>query len=155
MAQLGLQGIIRRAEICSTANRMPNQIEWLVIDGRQLDEYCLEQLRRVLVSRGLAERMARRAAQAAPSSVVGANRIIDSMVVMFGQGHTLRLLRAVEYDRRVAACARRFATKARPGRLKKAKDLYEHLSNLFGGEPHIKDLGEIIRQAGSLAATSV
>ena len=133
---------------------MPNHIEKLASVIRQLDGQSLEQLQWVLVSRGLAARMAGRAAQAAPSSIIGANRIIDSMVTIFGREHTISILRKAGYDCRVAACARRFATKSRQNRLGKAQELYRHLNDLFGDVPPIDELGKIVRQASSPAAAT-
>jgi hypothetical protein len=154
MPQQVMQDIIRKAQVCSIANRMPSKLEELAADIGQLDKHSLEQLQWCLVSRGLAGRMARRAAQAAPSNVIGANRIINSMFVIFGRESTVNILREVEYDRHVAACARRFATKFRQSRLGKAQELHSHLRDLFGDGPHIHELGEIVRRAMSPAITA-
>jgi hypothetical protein len=143
MTAATLQDLIRQAQICSFSNRMPGKAERLANEAARLDDDELKQLRTAMIANGLHERMARRAGQAAPSSVVGANRIINSMTVIFGLSSTLEILREVEYDRRMASCVRRFVASSKD-RIDKAQELYEHLLDLFGNSALVQELSEMV-----------
>lgn len=124
---------------------MPTQAQRLVAAAASLDETGRAQLRAHIFELGLPARMARRACQAAPSSLLGAVRIIDALEKVLGKEATIAVLREAEYDRRLMACAERFI-QPKKNRLEAAAQLCEHLRDIFGGNPELDGLLDEVRQ---------
>jgi|GEM_PF-5007236 len=143
MASARIEEIIKRAEVCALSRRMPAHAERLAAEVAQLDPHSAAALRAAVIQRGLHERMARRACQVAPSSLKGATRIIDSMIVIVGRQNTLQALQAADYIDFLATCIRRFATK-KANRFKAAGELCEHLRQVFGENHLVLELATIV-----------
>lgn len=145
MTSASLHEAYRLAEKCQFNRRMPAHASRLAEAASQLDDNARLQLSQFMLDADLPYRMAWRACQAAPSSLIGAERIIDALVTVIGREKTLIVLREIEYDRRICTCIRKFAS-SKKRRFKAALDLCAHLQNIFGDCAEVQAATAAVRQ---------
>ena len=134
-----VQDVACLAGLCNAGRRLPTRARLLTRTFSTLDEQDRRLVRLQMIKHDVPRSMALRACQVAPSSLKGSNRIIQSLIVIFGKDEAIAILHEVDYYRRLFACAERFA-QPKKNRLNSAQQLCEHLAALFGPDPETSRL---------------
>lgn len=141
-----VQDVMVLAKQCSFCRRLPRRLQEVADAAAQLSERDRERLSEILFETHIPFRWAHRACQAAPSSLLGATRIISAMEAILGKEATIGALFTVDYHTRLLAVADRFS-RPKKNRLSDAVLLFEHVREVGGLSPeHREQLAELKRK---------
>lgn len=139
-----MQDVAYLASLCTTGRRLPTRAKKMSELFLTLDERIQLEVQQLMIKKDVQLGMALRACQAAPSNIIGAERIIDALIVVFGRTGAISILQQADYYRRLFACAERLA-QPKKNRLRLALRLLEHLEALFGSNEELQTLLETIQ----------
>lgn len=124
-----MQHALELAHRCSHGGRLPTRLVSLADLVEAHGEALRSKVETILLQEGHLPRIARRAAQAAPSNVLGAERIISAMERLVGRELAFAYLEEEGYVRHLLDRAESFARK---GQSAKTQTLLIHLSMQYG-----------------------